>query len=71
MSCLYFNYLLILLSDIICNNNECIFQPVTKETDGTEFKISSEQKESELKESTGKGNDGPLQGEYDGLKACF
>jgi hypothetical protein len=42
-----------------------------KATDGTEFKISSEQKESKLKESTGKDNDGPLQGEYDGLKACL
>jgi hypothetical protein len=54
-----------------------MFQPVTKEnesheaTDDVEFKISSEHKEFELKESTEKDNDGPLRGDSDGLKACL
>jgi hypothetical protein len=41
-----------------------------KATDGMEFKIISEQNESELKENTGKDIDG-LQSEFDGLKVCL
>jgi hypothetical protein len=56
-----------------------MFQPVTKEnkeelqkvTEGTGLKITSQQKESEVKESTGKDSDGPLQGEGEGLKVCL
>jgi hypothetical protein len=55
-----------------------MFQPVMKEnkelhkvTEGTELKITSQQKELVLEESTGKESDGSLQGEDEGLKACL
>jgi hypothetical protein len=55
-----------------------MFQPVTKEnedlhkaTEGTELKITSQQKEYDLKESTGKDSDELLQEGDEGLKVCL